>query len=239
MRAVNLLPQKHRPAAPTGQRSGSSYVVLGALGAVLVAVLFYVLTVNSINDKKEQVAQAQKETRDANAKTSALQPYGDFSTVAQTRLNSVRQQAEGRIDWERLVREIAHVMPENTWLMSADAAADPSLAEGGQQEGITGPSIKLTGCADNQRDVATMLVRLRRLSGASDVKLKESSQGEEQAPATGVVGGSENAEDCGTTNHKPNYKWEATVLFDPNQAAPAAGQGGEAEKVPARLGGGS
>ena len=37
MKPVNLLPERHRPRTPTGGGKGSSYILLGALGAVLIA----------------------------------------------------------------------------------------------------------------------------------------------------------------------------------------------------------
>ena len=241
MKAVNLLPPKHRPAAPTGGRQGISYVLLGVLGALLVCVVAYVLTVNSINSKKSEVARAQQETSAAEAKMRRLKPYGDFSSVAQTRLSSVKQQARGRIDWERLVRELAHVLPERVWLMNTDAAADPAyLHEGSGNSGDNagGPLVHLVGCAHNQRDVATTLVRLRRLSGVTDVKLKESIEGEKQESAAGAANtGSASNQDCGQTGGEPNYKFDATVTFDKTAAAGVDAQAGG--KVPARLGGGS
>jgi Tfp pilus assembly protein PilN len=234
MKPVNLLPQKHRPAAPTGERSGSAYVVLGVLGVLLGCVVLYVMTANSVATKNDQIAQAQEETAAAEAKTRHLQPFGDFSSVAQTRVASVRQQAQGRIDWERLVREVAHLLPAGSWLTSADAAVDPSLRTGGAtpEDGITGPSVQLLGCAHDQGDVAVTLVRLRRITGATDVRLTESKQGETQ---TGPIGGESNPEDCGLKNGKPNYAWNATVLFQSNAASTPEG----GTKVPARLGGGS
>jgi Tfp pilus assembly protein PilN len=238
VKAVNLLPQKHRPAAPTGARRGSAYVLLGALGLVLFALVGFVLTGNSINSAKEQVAIAEKETQEAQAKTRALQPYGDFSSVAQMRLASVKTQAQGRIDWERLVRELAHLMPEGSWLTSADAAADPSLAEGGATDGVTGPVVQLTGCAKDQRAVADTLVRLRRVTGTTDVTLKDSVQGEETSGSSDSA--ASGAENCGTTGGKPNYTWQASLTFDPAQAAAAeTGADGGDKTVPARLGGGS
>jgi Tfp pilus assembly protein PilN len=236
VKPVNLLPQKHRPATPTGERSGSAYILLGVLGALLACVVLYVMTANSVSTKNDEIAQARKETATAEAKTRHLQPFGDFSTVAQTRVQSVRQQAQGRVDWERLVREVAHVLPDGTWLTSADAAVDPSLRTGGANptEEISGPSIQLLGCAHDQADVAVTLVRLRRITGATDVRLTESKQGETQT--TGVTGGESNPEDCGMKNGKANYSWNVTVLFDSNVASSAGGAG---TKVPARLGGGS
>jgi Tfp pilus assembly protein PilN len=233
---VNLLPQKHRPAAPTGERSGSAYILLGVLGALLACVVLYVMTANSVASKNDQIAQAREETAKAEAKTRHLQPFGDFSSVAQTRVHSVRQQAQGRVDWERLVREVAHVLPDGTWLTSADAAVDPSLRTGGAapNEEITGPSVQLLGCAHDQADVAVTLVRLRRITGATDVRLTESKQGDNQT--TGAAGGQENPEDCGMKGGEPNYSWNVTVLFDSNVAASG---GGADSNVPARLGGGS
>jgi Tfp pilus assembly protein PilN len=235
VKPVNLLPQKHRPAAPTGERSGSAYIVLGVLGALLASVVLYVMTANSVATKNDQIADAREETAEAEAKTRHLQPFGDFSSVAQTRVQSVRQQAQSRIDWERLVREVAHVLPDGTWLTSADAAVDPALRTGGAapNEEITGPSVQLLGCAHEQADVAVTLVRLRRITGATDVRLTESKQGENQ---TGPTGGEINPEDCGVKNRRPNYSWNVTVLFEANAAA---GTEGGAAKVPARLGGGS
>jgi Tfp pilus assembly protein PilN len=239
VKAVNLLPQKHRPAAPTGARRGSAYVVLGALAVVLFALVGYVLTGNSINSAKEQVAQAEKETEEAQAKTRALQPYGDFSSVAQTRLASVKTQAQGRIDWERLVGELAHFLPEGSWLTTTDAAADPELSEGGGSGDATGPIVSLTGCAKDQRTVADTLIRLRRVSGTTDVTLKESVQGEDTEGSSDSAGQS-GAEGCGTTGGKANYTWQASLTFDPAQAAAAeTGADGGDKTVPARLGGGS
>ena len=77
MNAVNLLPAKHRPRRPTGGQQGSAYVVVGILGGLLVMVVLYVLTVNAINSRKTQVATANAETAAAQARASALAPYGD------------------------------------------------------------------------------------------------------------------------------------------------------------------
>jgi hypothetical protein len=95
--------------------------------------------------------------------------------------------------------------------------------------------MQLTGCAHSQRDVATLLVRLRRISGATDVQLSESTQGEDQSGSTGAVG-SASAEDCGESGGAPNYTWDATVIFEPTTASGEDAEGGQ---VPARLGGGS
>jgi len=239
--SVNLLPVKHRPRTPTGGQQGSAYVVLGILGAVLVMTLIYVLTVNGINTRRSEVAKAKTETAVANARAAQLAAYGNFSQVKQQRVDSVKQLAASRIDWERLARGLALVLPDNVWLLTASAASSgkaANAASGNASSPVTSsatsanPSVQLTGCAPSHPQVAVTLVRLRELSGAQDVQLNEISQPDTTAAtATGGSG----ATDCGKTHGKANFKWDATVMFAPNPGStPDA-----AKKVPARLGGGA
>jgi Tfp pilus assembly protein PilN len=238
VRAVNLLPEKHRPRRPTGGQQGSAYAVLGVLGLALVAMLVYVLTLNSINSKRDETARAKAEAAKAEAQSRGLSAYGDFSQIKEARHQSVKQLAEGRFDWERLVREVAHVLPEDVWLLSSDAsttaqaAGTPVPAESAP----TGPTVKLVGCARSQAEVATTLVRLRQLHGAVDVKLNQSQQPDQEGAEAASTGEGSGGENCGQTGGKPNFKFEAEVSFEP--AAPVAGDG-SAPNTPARLGGGS
>ena len=73
MRAVNLLPERHRPRQPSGGGQGKSgYVLLGALGAVLVGVLVYVLTLNSINTSRTKITEATAEAARLNDQANSL-----------------------------------------------------------------------------------------------------------------------------------------------------------------------
>lgn len=240
MRAVNLLPEKHRPRRPTGGGQGSSYILLGVLGALLVGVLLYVLTLNSINDSKGEIAEAKAQAQRADAEAQSLGAYGDFAKVARERVASVKTLAEGRFDWERLVRELAHVLPEDVWITNASAADSPEAAGGssapapaaatGAPAATGGPVLTIQGCARDQSEVAVVLVRLRELQGSEDVKLAHSTRvSDEEAAQSASSSGSS---DCGTTDGKPNYSFEADVSF---AAQPSPGTG----DVPRRLGGGS
>jgi Tfp pilus assembly protein PilN len=254
MNAVNLLPPKHRPRTPTGGQQGSAYVVVGVLAGLLVLVLFYVLTVNGINSRKSEVARAKGETVQAQARAASLSGYGDFSKVKQERVSSVKQLAQGRIDWERLARGLARVLPENVWLLTANASSTGQPSSGGSSSGAstppspspspspsgsssataaTGPKVEVTGCAPGHAEVAVTLVRLRELSGATDVTLNEISRPEKTAGSS-VAGGGTDSSECGQTHGNVNAKWDATITFAQN---PGASQG--AGKVPNSLGGGA
>ena len=82
MRPVNLIPPEDRRGDKAPLRSGPlSYVVIGALALVLVAVLLMVTTSNDIADKEEQVAQLEADLEAATAEAERLAPYAEFATL--------------------------------------------------------------------------------------------------------------------------------------------------------------
>jgi hypothetical protein len=214
--AVNLLPPKHRPRTPTGGQQGSSYAVIGVLGVICVMVLLYVVTTNGINSNQEAIAKTQAETAQAKKRADSLASYGNFIQIKEQRVSSVKQLATGRLDWERLARGLAHVLPEKVWLISADAsatgegatggapAAPPAPATpppgGGGAQGSSAPpapapsapaskpSLKLVGCAARTPSVAVALVRLRHLPNVEDVELVSMEKPETAVTPSGPVG---------------------------------------------------
>jgi Tfp pilus assembly protein PilN len=243
---VNLLPAKHRPRTPTGGQQGSAYVVVGVLGALLVLVVLYVLTVNGVNSRKDQVARAKAATAELQAQAGELSSYGDFVSIKEQRVQSVKQLADNRIDWERLTRGLARILPDKVWLISAAASASGAPAAGGapssspstsSSPGASGaaamPKVTLSGCAPSHNAVAVTLVRLRGLPGATDVALGAITRPQVAATsgsaAPAAAGGDS---DCGNVRGEPAYKWDAIVTFD--------GKAGSATKgVPRSLGGGA
>src|SRR3954447_1836375 len=183
MNAVNLLPEKHRPRKPTGGKGGSGYVLLGVLGAVLLGVVGYVFTLNSINESKSKTTEARVEAARLSDQANSLGPYGDFAKIKAERVTSVKELASQRFDYERLVLELAHVLPHDVWLTSASASAtgDPGSTSGAPAAAPTtpaaAPALTVQGCARDQSEVAVTLVRLRELQGASDVTLDHSTRG--------------------------------------------------------------
>lgn len=221
MRPVNLLPGRYRPARATGERPGIGYAAIGTLAVLLLMVVLYVITQNGINDAKDKTAKAQAEAAVAQAKVGQLQAYGNFASLKQARFSAVAGIAEVRFDYERLMREMALVLPHNTYLTGFTAAA------GGAASGTTtaaagtatasGPAVSLSGCAPSHPGVATAIVRLRKLHNVQDVNLSSSAK----ASAAPGQGGSA----CPVA-------WAATATFQAESAPTAIAP------VPARLGGG-
>jgi len=225
VRPVNLLPEDRRPRG-TGSGNGP-LVVLAVLGVALVMTLGYVVTANQVASRETELAEVSAEAEALEARVAQLAPYGELAAVKQERIAAVAALAGSRFDWERLMREVARVLPADSWLTTVTASTageasggtpDPTAAAGG-------PAVILEGCAPSQPEVATMLVRLGKLHGATDVILDESVR-DADAAATDQAG----PEDCGL-----GYRFAATVTFEIPQAA-ALGAAGQ--RVPASLGGG-
>lgn len=232
MRPVNLLPGEYRAARASGQRAGSAYVALGTLAALLAMVLLYVVTANQISSREDAAAEAQGETAALHAEIAALGAFGDFSQIKQTRMASVTSLAQGRFDWERFVRELALVLPEDTWLGEVTAATAPEDSDSAVG---SGPYAQLQGCAVRQPDVATLLVRLRKMHRVEDVTLAESvREGDVPvAPSTSLpTGGLTPAVPVDTDGCGSFYAFDVKVAFE---VAPTVA---DQRRIPASLGGG-
>jgi hypothetical protein len=231
MKAVNLIPSEQRRATPTGARGGSSYAVLGVLAVLLVMAVAYVLTANTVNERTSAAEEARQQADAYEAQTRNLESFTDFASIKNQRLAAVMAAAQTRFDWERLMREVAHVMPEGSWLQETSASvtgdttevASTSPSSAAATAAPAGPAATFIGCTPKQSEVAKILVRLRQMHRVSDVELNESL----------VEAGNDEVtiDSCGSY-----YKFDLTVRFEP--APPAEAPKG-AGSVPASLGGGS
>ena len=252
MRPVNLLPNELRPRQRTREGGGRAHIVLGVLGVLLVMAVAYALSLNQVNSNKTDIARAKSETEKAKAEVTASTAFGDFHAIEQTRSASVQQLAGGRFDWERMMRELALVLPAHTWLLDVNAGASadgatpgasapapapaatgsPAAAGDSAVSGAPSPTLSLKGCALKQNDVAVVLVRLRKLYLVDNVNLNESAQETTDKgvqTSTDSAGGSDT---CGSGR----FKFDVSVTFSAPTAKSDKPAGG---KVPAKLGGGS
>lgn len=241
MRPVNLLPAKHRPRTASGQRQGSSYYVLAGLGVALIAVVAYVLTLNSINTKRDEVTKANTQAAQDQTRATQLSAYGNFAQVKQQRVDSIKQLAQARIDWELLVRELAQVTPDGVWVktINADSGDGNGQSVGGATSSSSStptgqPTVRLDGCAANQDQVATLLVRLKQLHGAQDVSVEKSDRPDSSGSGAGSAASSSGGGTCGTTKKQLNYEFTVDLTLKPDLA-----QSDATAKVPGTLGGGS
>jgi Tfp pilus assembly protein PilN len=229
VRPVNLLPARYRPRTPGGGDSKTAYIALGALALVALAVFGYVMTANKTSSRNAEIATVRQQISAAEAESVTLQGFGDFAGVKEARLSAVKSLATTRLDWERLFRELAHVLPEGVWLTGFQAQA--SETDGGAEMGS--PTVNLDGCADSHERIADAMVRLRELHAAEDVELTQTTPGdkEEDAPTgAGTGAATEDESGCGRFY---TFSVSVTIAMPTGAEAPAG-----SAPVPARLGGG-
>jgi Tfp pilus assembly protein PilN len=189
MKAVNLLPSDMRGAgkpasavvAGSDEATGrvGAFAVLGVLAFCVVALAAYVLANNTVKDRKAELETATAQAKTVTRQADALKPYADFAAQAQERVQTVRDLAASRFDWEQAFRDIARVVPAEVTLSALNATISSQAGSSGSglRSAIAAPAIDLTGCTNGgQRDVATLMSRLGNIDGVTRVSLSKSEK---------------------------------------------------------------
>jgi Tfp pilus assembly protein PilN len=239
VRPVNLIPLDERRGSA---RAGADrapvrvYVVLGVLGAALLAVLALVLTNNQINTKTENLSKVQAKEQGVKQVADALRPFGQFAQVQATRKAQVDQLASTRFNWERALRQLSRAIPSNVWLLNLAGTVTPSIevesaAGGGAaslRDKFPAPAIAMTGCTYSQHVVARMMTRMQNLDDVTDVELAKSARKDEatisaSTAASSTSGGqtSEDPTDCVGSSRVTQF--DLLVVFGGSPLASAGG----------------
>jgi Tfp pilus assembly protein PilN len=229
VRPVNLIPLDEQRGAGTARAGLLSYFVLGTLAAVLLGVTVLVLTSNQISERKAEISRLEQERDATEARAESLRAFADFSSMEEERTATVTSLAQSRFDWERVLRELSLVLPENVWLtdLEGSVASDVELEDAVDitaRASVDGPALELIGCTVSQEAVGAFAATLGEIDGVTRVsvfrsQLPETSTGE----STGGSGG-ESTEDCRTRDFIARF--EIVAAFDevpqPVGASPAA-----------------
>ena len=230
MRPVNLIPPEDRRGERAPLRSGPlAYVVVGVLLLGFVGVYVLVSTGNSISEREAEVAGLEQQLASSTARAGALQGFAGFATLEEARTETISSLAQSRFDWERVLRELALVIPQDASLLSLSgsiaggetAASDSGGAVGG--EAIAAPTLTMSGCGADHESVARMVSALRDIDGVTRVGLASSSSPDretEEATAAAPPAGGEAATAC---FGKKSTTFELTVAFDEVAIDPASG----------------
>jgi Tfp pilus assembly protein PilN len=217
MRPVNLIPPEKRRGDRAPVRTGAlPYVVVGGLAVAVVMVTFVTLIGSKIGDREAEVAGLEAQEAAATARADALRPYAEFASLSVARDATVTSLAQSRFDWERVLRELARVIPDDVWLTAATGTVNPSVQiQGGTEiEGrdtVAGPALELIGCGASQRAVAGFLAALHDIDGVTRVGVvaSERSVG---AGSTSVSSTGATDSDCRTRD--PIARFQVVVAFD-------------------------
>jgi Tfp pilus assembly protein PilN len=238
MRAVNLMPADSSRGGSIQLSSfgrGPGAIVVGVLAVVLGLVTFMVLTQNTISSNTATLARDRAELASVQTQAASLSRYQQFAQLAQTRVQTIRQIASSRFDWQSALNDLAKVVPANTSLQSLTGSVSPGVSAGGSTSGnssgvgagtlrsdIGSPALELSGCTNTQDDVARLMSRLRVMPGVTRVTLADS-----QKPAgasSGGAAGSGTSGGCGQNG--PSF--DLVVFFQalPGSSSTTSGAAG-------------
>jgi Tfp pilus assembly protein PilN len=222
MRPVNLIPPEQRRGSQSPLRTGPlPYLVLGALVALLVGVALLVVTSNQISERKFEVVTLKREDRHAQKKAERLVSYVQLAQLRQQRTETVSALADSRFDWERVMRELAKVLPSDVWLTTLTASASPEAAAGtgseagessGLRSSIAGPALEIGGCAKGQDGVAGFVTALKEIDGVTRVGIESSALPSESSSSESGEGSEGGGTDCRT--RKFIAQFQLVVAFD-------------------------
>lgn len=213
MRPVNLIPEEERIGGVRPLRSGpTAYIVVGALVAALLGVTALVTTNNRIVDLKTEATELEADVATTEAKAQKLQAYVDFKIVREQRVSTVTSLADSRFDWERVMRELALILPDDVLLSSLTASASPGASPGGGasvslRSSIPGPALEIVGCAKGHEGVAGFIQAVKDIDGVTRVGVPSSIQGGASSAESGSA--SETAACSGDT-----ASFQMVVAFD-------------------------
>jgi hypothetical protein len=168
------------------------------------------------------------------AEAAKLKPYADFDALAKGRVQTVRDLAGSRFDWEQALRDLSRAIPANVALksLSGNVSTDAGGAGSSSLRGaISAPAITLTGCTSDQTDVARLMARLRDIQGVTRVSLsKTESQKYDPSDDTGTSIARRNALPCGAGS-RPQF--EIVMFFETASAAVSAPPAASGSATPA------
>ncbi len=248
MKAVNLIPDD---AGRAGKASavgvpGPGYAVIALLVVAVAFVSIYVLTTNTISERKAKLASLQQQVAQEQVLAARLANYAKFAQLVRARAETVREIAATRFDWHSTLSDLSKVVPADTSLQSlvgtvapgaSVAGAGGSVGASGGSTGLRGeiaaPAFELRGCTHTQDDVARLLSRLRLINGVTRVTLADSqkqdgTQGGSQVSSAGgssaAAGGPSTSAGCGSNT--PSF--DLVVFFGalpqvPSTSATSAG----------------
>ncbi len=156
--------------------------MLGALAICVIALAAYVLTTNTVKDRTAQLAATEAQAAETTQRVAQLKPYVDFQSMAETRIQTVRDLASSRFDWEQALRDISRALPANVTLETLNGSISSQSGAGSAvRSAISAPAIELKGCTTGQLSVATLMSRLRNVDGVTRVSLGKSIKADEAA----------------------------------------------------------
>lgn len=199
MRAVNLLPREE----PKRRRRRFTVVVqLAVVSPFVVGSLLaagYLLASSKVNANRSTLQALKDELAALPPPLTTPQTNSALAAQRDQRIAALASALQARVAWDRILREISSVLPEDVWLTTLSAQSSPATApppattttatttttESSTTTTTPAPTpapasattaLNLSGFTYSQEGVARFLSRLAVIPELQDVKLVQSSQ---------------------------------------------------------------
>ena len=185
MRAFNLLPKEEVRTEKESKQSAIPHVIVALAGVLVFAALaaFYLSSSAAVTKKSGELDDLRGEL--ASLQVPEKQPQApsegpniDSERVARTAALSTA--LADRLAWDRVLRELALVLPTDVRLATLDATApSPGSAAAVTSGGVS--SFRVTGTSASQASVARLLSRLQVIPELQSVQLEFATASEDPA----------------------------------------------------------
>jgi Tfp pilus assembly protein PilN len=175
VKAVNLLPRKD---GRERRRQPNVAALGGVVAAVAVTAVFSAWFLSASGKVSERRSELES-VRAALAATPVPEPRDtrDDGLAAEKagRLVAVATALNSRVPWDRVLREISLVTPDDVWLTSLQASAPVVAAAAAVPPAASSGAFSITGRTYSHDAVARLLSRLALVPSLRSVKLEKST----------------------------------------------------------------
>jgi len=185
MHAFNLLPKEEVRAEKESKQSAIPHVIVALAGVLVFAALaaFYLSSSAAVTKKAGELDDLRGDL--ASLQVPEKQPQTPTETAnidseRASRTAALSTALADRLAWDRVLRELALVLPADVRLATLDATA-PSPGSAGAATGGAVSSFRVTGTSVSQASVARLLSRLQVIPELQNVQLEFATASDDPA----------------------------------------------------------
>ncbi len=199
MRAVNLLPRDEQRARLQGARVPLFAAAGGVVFVTALAMFLASSATGDANDRRTELQAVEAATKTLPKVQDQSVSQGSLVRERSDRVAALAAALETRVAFDRVLREISFVLPEDTWLTSLDATAPATVVPFTAGAAPPPPStstatpagVTIEGATYSHDSVARFLARLDVVPSLQNIRLTSSARVDPQTDSPSGEGAAE------------------------------------------------
>jgi Tfp pilus assembly protein PilN len=181
MRAFNLLPREEARTVKEGASSPVPQVLVALAGVLVFAALaaLYLMAGTDVTAKKGQAEDLRAELAAYHATAQEPALADKSAALANERVgrtNALASALGKRLAWDRLLREIALVIPDEVSVTQIQGSSPAAAATPAPADGSAVTNLTITGTTTDQASVAEFMARLSVIRQLVAVRLEAAGE---------------------------------------------------------------